>query len=193
MGEDSKAPAMTIRIPAPRVLAEAAARSPDARTAEVLRALHRAKGTLVAAKVPTGSPSTETLLRELQALREWLSQTAPPVEETARRLGSCVTVLERVVVVPSEKLADFQRSQEGAVRELREAVHALKHQADALSTWRAWWTRHVAAFCLVIALLFASGFGLALRAHTLAKTTRDILAQILENQTKAQTAKGAKR
>jgi hypothetical protein len=52
MSEDDKAPAMTIRIPAPRVLAEAAARRPDARTAEVLRALHRAKGTITVQRDP---------------------------------------------------------------------------------------------------------------------------------------------
>ena len=125
MSEDDKAPAMTIRIPAPRVLAEAAARRPDARTAEVLRALHRAKGTITGTDVPTSSPSTETLAWELRALREWLSKTSPIVEEAAQRLASCAGILERAVIVPSEKLDDFQRSQDGAVRELREAVHGL--------------------------------------------------------------------
>jgi hypothetical protein len=193
MGEDSKAPAMTIRIPAPRALAEAAARSPDARTAEVLRALHRAKGTLVGAEVPTSSPSTETLIRELQALREWLSTTSSATDALARRLGSCVTVLEQVVIVPSEKLAGFQRSQESVVRELRDAVHTLKRQADVLVTWRAWWTRRLATFSLVLALLLAGGIGQAWRAHALAKSTHEILAQILENQERAQAAKAGKR
>jgi len=193
MSEDDKAPAMTIRVPATRVLADAAARRPDARTAEVLRALHRAKGTIVGPDVPTGSPSTETLAWELRALREWLSKTAPVIDEAARRLASYPTVFDRAVVVPSEKLADLQRSQDGVVRELREAVHALKRQADALSVWRAWWTRHVAAFCLIIALLLVGGIGLAWRAHTLAKSTHAILAQILENQERAQTAKEGKR
>ena len=179
MREDDKAPAMTIRIPAPRVLAEAAARRPDARTAEVLRALHRAKGTIVGTDAPTNSPSTETLVWELRALHE--------------RLASCAGVLVRAVIVPSEKLADFQRSQDGAVRELREAVHALKRQAEALAAWRAWWARHVVAFCLTSALLLGGGIGLAWRAHTLAKRTHDILEQILENQTKAQAAKTGKR
>jgi len=189
MSEDDKAPAMTIRIPAPRVLAEAAGRRPDAR----LRALHRAKGTIGKTEVPTSSPSTETLVGELRALREWLSKTPPVVEEAAQRLASCAGILERALIVPSEKLADFQRSQDGAVRELREAVHALKRQADALAAWRAWWARHVAAFCLTIALLLVGGIGLAWKAHTLAKSTHDILAQILENQEKAQAAKAGKR
>ena len=193
MSEDDKAPSTTIRIPEPRVVAETAATRPDARTAEVLRALHRAKGTMAGSDVPTRPPSTESLAWELRAVREWLSRTSPLVEETARRLASCVTVIERVVVVPSEKLADFQRGQEGAVRDLREAVHALKHQADALLAWRAWWTTHMPTLCLVLALLLAGGIGLAWRAHALAKSTHQILTQILENQTKAQTAKGAKR
>jgi hypothetical protein len=179
MSEDDKAPAMTIRIPAPRVLAEAAAKRPDARTAEVLRALHRAKGTIMGTDVPASSPSTETLAWELRALHE--------------RLASCAGILERAVIVPSEKLADFQRSQDGAVRDLREAVHALKRQADALAAWRAWWARHVATFSLTVALLLAGGIGLAWKAHSLATSTHDILAQILANQESAQAAKAGKR
>jgi hypothetical protein len=124
MSEDEKASAMTIHIPAPRVLAEAAARRPDARTAEVLRALHRAKGTIGGPDVPTSSPSTDTLAWELRGLREWFSKTSPAFEEAARRLASCATVLEGVVVVPSEKLADFQRNQDAAVGEFREAAYA---------------------------------------------------------------------
>jgi hypothetical protein len=193
MSEDQKPPAMTIRIPAPRVLAEAATRRPDARIAEVLQALHRAEGTIAGSDVPTGSPSTETLAWELRALREWLSNTSPIVEEAARRLGSCVGAFERVVVVSNEKLADFQRSHDCAVRQLHEAAHALRRRADVLAAWRAWWARYVAAFCLVIALLLAGGIGLAWSAHTLAKRTHDILAQILENQEKAQAAKAGKR
>ena len=193
MSEDDKAPSMTIRITEPRVVAEAVAARPDARTAEVLRALHRAKGTIAGSDVTTKPPSTESLAWELRAIREWLSKTSPLVEETARRLASCVTVLERVVVVPSEKLADFQRNQDGAARELREAVHALKRQADALAAWRAWWMQHVVAFCLTVALLLVGGIGLAWKAVTLAKSTHDILAQILENQERAQAAKATRR
>jgi hypothetical protein len=193
MSEDDKAPAMTIRIPAPRVLAEAAAKRPDARTAEVLRALHRAKGTIMGTDVPTSSPSTETLAWELRALRELLSKTSPVVEETAQRLASCAGILERAVIVPSEKLAGFQRSQDGAVRELREALHGLTRQTDVLPAWRAWWARRAAAWGLVLVVLFGVGVGLAWRAHTLAQSTHDILEQILENQTKAQAAKAGKR
>src|SRR5262249_3786118 len=164
----------------PRLLAEAAARRPDARIAEVLRALHRTKGTIERPDVPTSSPSTETLAGELRALREWLSKTSPVIEEAARHLGSSAVIVERQVAAPSEKLADFQRSQDCATRELHEAARMLKREADVLATWRRWWARHVAAFCLTIALLLAGGLGLAWRAHTLAKSAYDILAQILE-------------
>jgi hypothetical protein len=191
MGQDDKAPSVTIHIPEPRV-AEAT-RRPDERIAEVLRALHRAKGTIAGPDVSTNSSSTGTVAWELRAPLESLARTSPLIGEAARRLTSCADVFERVVVVPGEKLADFQRSQDVALRELRQAVHAMKSQADALAAWRSWWIRHLAALCLGIALLLAGGIGLAWRAHTLAKSTRDILAQILENQTKAQTAKGAKR
>ena len=193
MSEDDKAPAMMIRIPAPRVLAEAAARRPDARTAEVLRALHRAKGTIKGTDVPTSSPSKETLAWELRALRELLSKTSPVVEETAQRLASCTGLFERAVIVPNEKLADLQRSQDGAVRELRQALHGLTRQTDVLPAWRAWWARRVAAWGLVLMVLFGVGVGLAWRAHTLAQSTHDILEQILENQAKAHATRGGKR
>src|SRR6266704_866553 len=127
MSEDEKPPGMTIRIPAPRVLPPETTWSLDPRTAEVLRALDRAKGTIV--------------------------KTTPVTEETAKSLASSARILERVVVVPSEKLADLQRGQEIAVTELRESVHGLTRQTDALAAWRAWWTRQVAVWGLVLALL----------------------------------------
>jgi len=46
---------------------------------------------------------------------------------------------------------------------------------------------------VVLALVLAAGIALAWRAHALAQSTHDILLQILENQAKAQTAKGGKR
>jgi hypothetical protein len=193
MAEDNKAPDMTIRIPAPRVLGETAARRPDARIAEVLRALHRAKGTIAEPAASTSARSMETLGWELRSLREWLSKTSPIVEEAARRLATTAAVFERAVLVPSERLDDFQRSHDAAVRELLEAVHTLKRQADALAAWRAWWARHAATFCLTSALLLGGGIELAWNAHTLAKSTHDILAQILENQEWAQAAKAGKR
>lgn len=192
MSEDDKAPDMTIRVPPPRVFGEAAAGRPDARTAEVLRALHRAKGTIAEPDALTSPRSMETLGWDLRSLRDWLSKTSPIVEEAARRLASTAAIFERAVLVPSEKLDDFQRSHDAAVRDLREAVHALKRQADVLAAWRAWWARNVAAFCLTIALFLAGGIGLAWRAHTLAKSTHDILAQILENQETAQAVKAGK-
>ena len=86
-------------------------------------------------------------------------------------------------------LADFQRGQDRAVCELRVSVDGLMRQADVLATWRAWWTRQVAAWAVVLALVLAAGIGLAWRAHALALSTHDILQQIFENQTRAQAAK----
>ena len=184
---------MTIRIPAPRVLAEAAAPSLDPRTAEVLRSLDRAKGTIARMEVPTDSPSVANLALELRALREELSQTTPNIEATAQSLDSTARVLERAVTMAGERLADFQRGHEGAVRELRVSVDRLVRRADVLAAWRAWCTRQMATWGMVLALVLAAGIALAWRAHTLAQSTHDILQQILENQTKAQVAKGGKR
>jgi hypothetical protein len=173
--------------------AEAAAPSLDPRTAEVLRFLDRAKGTIAKTDVPTSSPSAANLARELRALREGLSQATPNIEATAQSLDSTARVLERAVTAAGERLADFQRGQDRAVRELRESADRLIRQADVLAGWRAWWTRQMAAWGMVLALVLAAGIALAWRAHALAQSTHDILQQILENQTKAQAAKAAKR
>jgi hypothetical protein len=149
--------------------AEAAAPSPDPRTAEVLRSLDRAKGTIAK------------------------TQTFPSIEAIAESLDSTARVLERVVGLVSERSGDFQRAQDRAVRELRVSVDGLIRQADVLAAWRAWWTRLVAAWGMVLALVLAAGIAVAWRAHTLAHSTHAILEQILENQTKAQAAKGGTR
>src|SRR5437867_13108571 len=103
MSEDEKPPGMTIRIPAPRVLPPEATRSLDPRTAEVLRALDRAKGTIVKTALPTSFPSAANLVRDLQAPRETSARTRPITEETPQSLTSTARVLEPVVVLPSEK------------------------------------------------------------------------------------------
>ena len=121
------------------------------------------------------------------SVREFSSKNVPAVA-TAARARNMANVRRR----PSEKLADLQRGQENAVSELRESVHGLRRQADALAAWRAWWTRQVAVWGVVLALLFTGGMALLWRAHSLAQTTHDILEQILENQTQARAAKGGK-
>jgi hypothetical protein len=149
--------------------AEAPGPSLDRRTAEVLRSLDRAKVTIAK------------------------TQTNPNIEATAESLESTARVMEAVVAVAGERFADFQRGQDRAVSEIRVSVDDLIRQANALAGWRAWWTRQVAAWAMVIALVLGAGFGLAWRAHALAQRTHDILQQILENQTRAQAAKTGKR
>lgn len=144
-------------------------------------------------EVPTASPSAANLAREARALREDLSQTTPNIEATAQSLDSTARLMEGVVAVAAERLADFQRGQDRAVRELHESVDRLIRQGDVLAAWRARWKRQVATWSLVLALVFAAGIALAWRAHATALSTHDILQQILENQTKAQAAKGGKR
>jgi hypothetical protein len=172
---------------------EDAATTLDARTAEVLRCLDRAKGTIAKTAVSTRFVSAANVADELRALGQAPSQATADVEAMARSLDSAVRVLERVVVVASERLADLQRGQDAGVRELRDSIHALLRQVDVLAAWRSWCTRQIAAWALLLALLFAGGVALAWRAHALAQNTHDILDQILENQTKAQAAKATKR
>ena len=62
-------------------------------------------------EVPTAFPSAANLARELRALREGLSQTTPNIEAPAQSLDSTARVLERVVAVAGERLADVQRGQ----------------------------------------------------------------------------------
>jgi hypothetical protein len=173
--------------------AEGASQSLDPRTAEVLRSLDRAKGTLARMEVPPTSPLAVNLDRELRAPREGLSQTSPNIEATAQSLDSTARVLERVVTMAGERLSGFQRGQDSAVRELRVSVDRLIRQADVLAAWRTWWMRQMVTWGMVLALVLAAGIALAWRAHAVAQSTHDILQQILENQTKAQAAKGGKR
>jgi hypothetical protein len=88
---------------------------------------------------------------------------------------------------------DLPALERATVSELRLSVDRLVHQAEVLATWRAWWTKQVASWVVVLALVLAAGIGLAWRAHRLAQNTHDILQQILENQRKAQAAKAGKR
>jgi hypothetical protein len=170
-----------------------AAPSPDPRTAEVLRALSRAKGTVGRTEVTVGPPSPEELAGELHGLREWLLRTTPLTDDTAQSLASTARILERAVGVAAEKLTGLQRNQDSLVRELRETTHELKRQADVLAAWRAWWARQIATWGVVLALTLAGGIGLAWRAYRLAQGTQDILEQILENQAKARAGKSGKR
>lgn len=66
-------------------------------------------------------------------------------------------------------------------------------QADVLATWRAWCARQAVTWGMVLAVVLVAGIVLAWRAHALSQSTHDILEQILENQTKAQATKAAKR
>ena len=197
MSEDEKPPGLTVVFPAPRALAEAVVADRDQRAAEVLRALQRARGTVARINEPGSSTTPDKAIAGLQsdvrALKEGLSQMTLLAEETARRLASITQVLERSVVVPSEKLADLQRTHDGAVRDLRDVVQGLHKQRDLLAAWRGWWTKQMAVWGVVLAFLLAAEVAFAWRAHSLAQDTHEVLLQILGNQTKAQGGKGTKR
>ncbi len=109
------------------------------------------------------------------------------------RLASSVRFLETALVAATENLTAFQRGQDRTVRELRESVQDLKHQADVLAGWHAWGARRVTAWGAILALLVAGAVALSWRTNAVVLTTHAILEQILENQARAQAAKSGKR
>jgi hypothetical protein len=108
-------------------------------------------------------------------------------------LSATARILERTLVTTTEKLADFQRSQDRAVWELRESGQALKQQADVLADWYSWAVRRVAAWGLILGFLVAAAVALAWRTNTIAASTHAILEQILDNQARAKAVKSGRR
>ena len=137
----------------------------DPRTAEVLRALERARGTIAQSDGPTVDLRSESLLEaltsEVVALREERSRAASSADEITRRFADSTRSLERQAGVVAARL-NQQRKQ-------------------------------IAILSVVLLFLLLAGGPYLWDAHRLAQGTHDILQQILENQTKAQSAKGARR
>jgi hypothetical protein len=168
VSEDEKPTGMTIRLPAPRAVAEAVASDRDPRTAEVLRALHRARGTVIETKDLGTSKVSEKaaagLQREIHLLREALSKAALLPDEMAQRLASRTRTLEQSLVMPGAALADLQRTYESVARVLGDSGQLQRQQTDRLAAWHAWWRRQVALWTLVLGVLFVVG-GAVLCAH----------------------------
>jgi len=164
---------------------------PDPRTAEVLRVLQRAKGTVNAELGPTLRPPD--LVDGLAMLREALSNRNAGVQEAVQGLASSVRALEGVLATSTEKAAEFQRGQERGVREQRDSVLGLRHRVDALAVRQAWCARLVVAGGLVLGLLFAGVVMLSWRTRAVALDTHAVLVQILANQARLQAAKSGKR
>jgi hypothetical protein len=132
----------------------------------------------------------------MRLLREALSKATRLPDEMAQHLASSTRDLQRSLAVPGAALADLQRTYECLARGLGDAAQRQWQQTDRLAAWHAWWRRQLAVWTLVLGALLVVVGALAWRAHSLAQSTRDILQQILENQTKAQSApsgKGARR
>lgn len=171
---------------------ESANASPDPRTAEVLRALQRARGMVANAGHLDSAPAAARS-PELPPLREVPSNGGGASQDVVERLASSARFLETALVAATQKLTDFQRSQDRSVRELHEAVQGSKRQAAVLAGWHAWGTRRVAAWGVILGLLVSAAVALSWRTHAVALSTHAVLAQILENQARAQAAKSGKR
>jgi hypothetical protein len=169
---------------------ESAHGSPDPRTAEVLRALQRARGMMSNAGSPSCAPDRS---RALLPLREERSNAGPAAQELVETMSATARLLERALVTATEKQVDLQRSQDRAIWELRESVQGLKHRADILAGSYAWAVRRVAAWGLILGLLVAAAVALSWRTNTIAASTHAIVVQILDNQARAQAVKSRKR
>jgi hypothetical protein len=153
---------------------ETANTSPDPRTAEVLRALQRAKG-MVANAGPLSLAPVAARSPELPPLREVPSNGGRTSQDVVESLASSVRFLETALVTATEKLTDFHRSQDRAVRELRESMQGLKHQTDALAGRHARGARRVAAWGAILGLLVAAAVALSWRTHAVARSTHTVL------------------
>jgi len=165
--------------------------SPDPRTAEVLRVLQRAKGTVTAELAPTLRPPD--LVDGIAMLREALSNRNTGIQEGVQGLVSSVRSLEGALTTSTAKAAEFQRDQERSVRELRDCLQSLKRQVDTLASRQAWWARLVVAGGLILGLLFAGVVTLSWRTRAVVLDTHAVLVQILENQARLQAAKSGRR
>ncbi len=161
---------------------------PDPRTAEVLRVVQRAKGTVSAELAPTFRPPDLAVM-----LREALSNRNAGLQEGVESLASTVRGLEGVLVTSAEKAAEFQRGQERSLRELRDSVQGLKRQVDVVAGRQGWWARLVVAGGLILGLLFGGVITLCWRTRAVALDTHAVLVQILDNQARLQAAKSGKR
>jgi hypothetical protein len=170
---------------------ETANTSPDPRTAEVLRALQRARG-MVANAGPLSSAPVAARSPELPPLRE-VPSNGSRASQDLKSLASSVRFLETALVTATQKVTDFHRSQDRAVRELRESMQGLKHQTDALAGRHARGARRVAAWGAILGLLVAAAVALSWRTHAVALSTHAVLEQILENQAQAQAARSGRR
>jgi len=200
VGDDEKPRGGTIHFPAPKALGRAVASDHDPRTAEVLRGLERARGTLIDSKSLGASRLSEgaaaILVHEIRLLREALSKATLLPGEMAERMAAGTRALERSLSAPRAALTELQRRYECLASELGESAQRQWRAEDRIGAWHAWWRRRLAAWALVLGALLVVVGALAWRAHSLAQSTHDILQQILENQAKAQSApsgKGARR
>jgi len=164
---------------------------PDPRTAEVLRVVQRAEGTVEAELALT--LRAPDVAHGLVMLREALSNRNAGVQEGVQSLVSSVRVLEGVLATSAQKAAEFQRGQERSLSELRDSGQGLGHQVDTLVRRQAWWARLVVVGGLILGLLFAGVLTLSWRTRAVALDTHAVLIQILENQARLQAAKSGKR
>ncbi len=171
---------------------EATNMNPDPRTAEVLRALQRARGTMAnAGQVSSARVAAGSL--EPHPLRGVPSNGGTAAQDVPESLVSSARFLENALVSATEKLTELQRGHDRAVRELRDSVQGLKCQADILASRHAWGVRRVSAWGIILGLLVAAAVALSWRTYTVALSTHAVLEQILENQARAQATKSGRR
>jgi hypothetical protein len=194
MDEDEKTSDLTIAYPPPARVAEATA---DPRIARVLLAVQRAKGSLAASHTfPRSGDITEPVVRlglEVQALREELAERMPLTDEELKRLSSAVGGVDGSVATLESTLSDLRRDVSIATERQSASAQHLQAQVSALVALHREWRSSLRAWGITFWLVFVISGAIAVRSCMVATDTYDTLAQILENQAKAQAGQGTRR
>src|SRR5262245_9875157 len=137
MDEDEKTPELTIALPSAATLQEARAADRDPRVAAVLRAVHRAKGSV--ARSTTFPRTDDELIEpvvalgvEVQALREEIVTKAAADEKVLASMSLDTRSTKESVGVLRSTVTDLQRSVLGATETHQHRVRDVERQLSAL-------------------------------------------------------------
>jgi hypothetical protein len=130
---------------------------------------------------------------EVQALREELAERMPLTDEELKRLSSAVGGVDGSVATLESTLSDLRRDVSIATERQSASAQHLQAQVSALVALHREWRSSLRAWGITFWLVFVISGAIAVRSCMVATDTYDTLAQILENQAKAQAGQGTRR